>query len=57
MMLNKTYAEIKVDSVMKKIKDKKFAAGVDREHLKNCEKYLNIPLDAFIVQVLEGLMG
>jgi predicted hydrolase (HD superfamily) len=27
-------------SVNKKLKDKKFAAGVDREEVKNCEKYL-----------------
>lgn len=40
---------------MKKIKDKKFAAGVDREHVRNCEKYLNIPLEEFIPQVIEAL--
>lgn len=34
--------------VIKKIKDKAFAAGVDREHVRNCEKYLEIPLETFI---------
>lgn len=42
-------------SVIKKIKDKKFAAGVDREHVKNCEKYLDISLEEFIPQMIEAL--
>ena len=42
-------------SVIKKIKDKKFAAGVDREHVRNCEKYLDIPLEEFIPQMIEAL--
>lgn len=46
---------METSSVMKKIKDKKFAAGVDREHLLNCEKYLGIPLKEFIPQVIEAL--
>jgi len=44
-------------SVMKKIKDKKFAAGVDREHVRNCEKYLNIPLEEFIPSMIEALVS
>lgn len=37
------------------MKDKKFAAGVSREHVKYCEKYLNISLEEFIPQVIEAL--
>ncbi|MBP7061232.1 hypothetical protein KA037_01795 [Patescibacteria group bacterium] len=48
---------MEVKSVMKKIKDKKFAAGVDREHVRNCEKYLSIPLEEFIPQVIEALQS
>jgi predicted hydrolase (HD superfamily) len=31
---------MKVSSIVKKIKDKAFARGVDREQLKNCEMFL-----------------
>lgn len=43
--------EIKVKSIKKKLKDKWFAAGVDREHCKNCEAMLDIPLDEFIEDI------
>jgi len=42
-------------SVKKKLKDKKFAAGVDREEVLNCEKYLAIPLDEFVMEVIKAL--
>lgn len=42
-------------SLNKKIKDKKFAAGVDRDHVKNCEKYLGIPLHEFAMEVIEAM--
>jgi lysyl-tRNA synthetase, class II len=40
---------------LKRIKDKTFAAGVDREHVRNCEIYLNIPLEVFIPQIIAHL--
>jgi len=43
--------DIKVKSIKKKLKDKWFAAGVDREHCKNCETMLEIPLDEFIEDI------
>lgn len=43
--------EIKPKSIKKKLKDKHFAAGVDREHTKNCETLLGIPLDEFIEDI------
>lgn len=43
--------EIKVKSIKKKLKDKSFAAGVDREHCLNCETMLDIPLDVFIENI------
>ena len=46
---------IERSSLNKKIKDKKFAAGVDREHVKNCEKYLGIPLNEFAMEVIEAM--
>lgn len=57
LMRPEWFAGMEVKSVMKKIKDKKFAAGVDREHVRNCEKYLSIPLEEFIPQVIEALQS
>ena len=43
--------DIKPKSIRKKLKDKGFAAGVDREHTNNCETLLDIPLDEFIEDI------
>jgi len=42
-------------SVKKKLKDKKFAAWVDRTEVQNCEKYLWIPLEEFTLDVIKAL--
>lgn len=42
-------------SVKKKLKDKKFAAWVDRQEASNCEKYLAIPLDEFVYDIIKAL--
>lgn len=55
LMRPEWFVGMETKSVMKRIKDKKFAAGVDREHVKNCEKYLWISLEEFIPQVIEAL--
>lgn len=44
-------------SVKKKLKDKHFAAGVDREEVMNCEKYLAIPLNEFTMDVIQAMRG
>lgn len=44
-------------SLKKKIKDKKFAAWVDREHVRNCETYLDIPLQEFAMQVVQHMQS
>ena len=43
------------NSIKKKLKDKHFAAGVDREEVHNCEKYLAIPLDEFVYEIIKAL--
>lgn len=48
---------IERSSLNKRIKDKKFAAGVDREHVKYCEIYLGIPLADFALEVVEAMKG
>ena len=39
---------MKAKSVVKKIKDKNFAAAVDRQHMKFCEDYFNTPVSEFL---------
>ncbi len=43
--------DIKPKSIKKKLKDKWFAAGVDRDEARNCETMLDIPLDEFIEDI------
>jgi predicted hydrolase (HD superfamily) len=40
--------DIKPSSIAKKLKDLSFAAGVDRNEVKNCETMLGISLDVFV---------
>ncbi len=55
MTPNKSLDEVKVTSVLKKLKDKGFAAGVSRDHCRRCETLLWISLEAFIPQMIEGM--
>jgi lysyl-tRNA synthetase class 2 len=55
MTPNKSLDEVKVSSVMKKLKDRGFAAGVSREHCKRCETLLWISLEDFIPEMIEGM--
>jgi predicted hydrolase (HD superfamily) len=41
--------------VKKKLKDKTFAAQVDREQIRKCEELLNIPVDEFIELTLNAM--
>jgi len=49
-------AEVKVKSVLKRMKEKAFAASVKRENIMECEK-AGIPLDAFVALSLEAISG
>jgi len=57
MIPSEDVMEIKVSSIKKKLKDKSFAAGVDRTEARNCENMLDIPLDAFIEDIKKALGG
>lgn len=48
--------DIKPKSIKKKLKDKWFAAGVDRAEARNCETMLDIPLDSFIEDIKLALV-
>jgi lysyl-tRNA synthetase class 2 len=52
---SKKIGDVEVSSVKKKMKDKGFAAQVDREQIKKCEELLGIPLDEFIALVLDAM--
>lgn len=52
---SKKLADVEVSSVKKKMKDKGFAAQVDREQIKQCEELLGITLDEFIGITLEAM--
>jgi predicted hydrolase (HD superfamily) len=44
-----------VSSVKKKLKEKSFAPGVEREEIRNVEESIGLPLDEFIAVSIEGL--
>lgn len=54
---SKKLGDVEVSSVKKKLKDKGFAAQVDREQIKKCEELLGIPLDEFIAITLNAMKG
>ncbi len=54
---SKQIADVEVSSVKKKLKDKAFAAQVDRTQINECEELLGISLDEFIGITLEAMKG
>jgi uncharacterized protein len=48
---------MKVSSVKKKLKEKAFAPGVNREEITEVEERLEIPLDDFLGASIEGLQS
>ena len=46
---------MKVSSVKKKLKEKSFAPGVEREEIRNVEESIGIPLDEFLQITIGGV--
>ena len=46
---------MKVSSVKKKLKEKSFAPGVEREEIRNVEESIGIPLDEFLAITIGGV--
>lgn len=46
---------MKVSSVKKKLKEKSFAPGVEREKIWDVEEFLGVPMDDFIAVAIEGV--
>jgi len=54
VMPSKKLADVKVETVVKKFKDKDFARGVDRERILFCEE-IGVPREKFFEIALNGL--
>ncbi|MGB6882060.1 MAG: phosphohydrolase, partial [Microgenomates group bacterium] len=54
---DKKLASVTIDSIMKKWKQRSFAAGVKREQIEECEPRLGIPLKEFVQIALEAMQG
>jgi predicted hydrolase (HD superfamily) len=48
---------MKVSSVKKKLKEKAFAPGVNREEVTGVEASIGLPLDGFLEVSIQGLQG
>jgi uncharacterized protein len=48
---------MKVSSVKKKLKEKSFAPGVEREEIREVESSIDLPMDEFIAIGIEGLQS
>jgi putative nucleotidyltransferase with HDIG domain len=48
---------MKVSSVKKKLKEKSFAPGVEREEIWEVEEHIGLPLDEFLAVSIEGLQS
>jgi predicted hydrolase (HD superfamily) len=46
---------MKVSSVKKKLKEKSFAPGVERDKIRGVEESIGVPMDEFIGISIEGL--
>jgi putative nucleotidyltransferase with HDIG domain len=55
VMPSKKLAEVKVDSVLRKMKDKSFARKVDRQAIIDGANELGIPLEEHIANVLKAM--
>ncbi|MBI3282508.1 HD domain-containing protein [Candidatus Curtissbacteria bacterium] len=54
---DKKLASVTVDSVLRKFKDKYFAAGANRDQIKTCETELAIPLEEFVALTLRAMQN
>lgn len=55
VMPGKKLSEVTVESVLKKFKEPRFAAGANRAQIKTCETELDIPLAEFVEIVLKSM--
>lgn len=54
---DKKLNSVSVESVLRKFKDKSFAAGASRDQIKTCETELKIPLAEFVTITLKAMQN
>ncbi|MFC1572377.1 HD domain-containing protein, partial [Candidatus Eisenbacteria bacterium] len=52
---SKSTSDLKIKSIKKRMKDKRFAAAVDRNQIRACESELGLQLDEFLQTCLEAM--
>jgi putative nucleotidyltransferase with HDIG domain len=52
---SKSTADLAVPSIAKRMKDKRFAAAVNRDQIRACETELGLPLDDFLALCLSAM--
>lgn len=57
VMPNKKLSEVRVDSVLRKMKDKSFARKIDRQAIIDGANELGVPLEEHIANVLTAMQG
>lgn len=53
----KKIADVSVENILDKWKQKSFAGGVDRSQIEKCKKELGIPLNEFVGIALKAMQG
>ncbi len=53
----KKLKSVTTESVLRKFKDKSFAAGANRDQIKTCEEELSIPLEEFMALTLSAMQN
>ena len=54
---SKKIADLTVESVLNRFKEKAFARGANREIIKKCEELLNLKLEEFVKITLQAMQG
>lgn len=57
VMPSKKLSEVRVESVMRKLKDKSFARRINRDDIRKGAEELGIPLEEHIANVLSAMQG
>ena len=52
---SKKINDLKAENVLNRFEEKHFAKGVNREIIKKCEEYLNLPLEKFVEITLKAM--